>query len=246
MTRVLISYSHDSVEHKALVLRLADRLRLDGVECELDQYINGSPPEGWIRWMEDRIEWADFVLLVCTPNYLRRYRGQELAAGRGVAFEGVVISQTLYDDFGRNTKFIAVLPESGSVEDIPRALRAFTAYRMTEYEALYRVLTGQPATPPPDVGSQRELGHAPRDLGSIAASTIHNDNTTTTTKKPMSDTLRANWIGVLVVLAGAILTAIVVWVSDSSSVNIEQSPCAVGNTGTISGSITQTCTGDQP
>lgn len=34
--RVFISYSHDSVEHKAFVLQLANRLRADGLDCQLD------------------------------------------------------------------------------------------------------------------------------------------------------------------------------------------------------------------
>jgi SEFIR domain-containing protein len=36
---VLISYSHDSPEHKDRVLQLAERLRGDGVEVQIDQYV---------------------------------------------------------------------------------------------------------------------------------------------------------------------------------------------------------------
>lgn len=79
------------------MLALAHRLRHDGLHCMIDQYINGFPPEGWRRWMEAQIEQADFVLLVCTPVYLKRYRGQETSGGQGVNFESMVISQTFYD-----------------------------------------------------------------------------------------------------------------------------------------------------
>ena len=65
--KVFISYSHDSPEHAERVLDLSDRLRQDGIDCHIDQY-EVSPPEGWPRWMEDRIEWADFVLVVCTET----------------------------------------------------------------------------------------------------------------------------------------------------------------------------------
>jgi hypothetical protein len=44
--RVFISYSHDSDKHRDRVLELADRLRADGVDAMIDQYIQ-SPPEGW-------------------------------------------------------------------------------------------------------------------------------------------------------------------------------------------------------
>ena len=39
------SYSHDSAEHKQRVLALADRLRANGVDARLDQYMM-APPEG--------------------------------------------------------------------------------------------------------------------------------------------------------------------------------------------------------
>lgn len=109
MTRVFISYSHDSEAHRAFVLQLANRLCADGLTCEIDQYINGFLAEGWQRWMETQIEQANFVLLVCTENYLKRYRGQGIVGGRGVNFEGLVISQTLYDTYYRDTKFIPVM-----------------------------------------------------------------------------------------------------------------------------------------
>jgi len=53
--RVLISYSHDSREHEARVLALADRLRDDGVDAILDQY-ESFPPRGWIQWIRDQVE----------------------------------------------------------------------------------------------------------------------------------------------------------------------------------------------
>jgi hypothetical protein len=72
-TQVFISYSHDSREHMDQVLDLSYRLRADGIDCRIDQY-EESPPEGWPRWMANRIEDANFVLVVCTENYERRFR----------------------------------------------------------------------------------------------------------------------------------------------------------------------------
>lgn len=34
--KVFISYSHDTVEHQERVLGLADRLRADGIDAEID------------------------------------------------------------------------------------------------------------------------------------------------------------------------------------------------------------------
>ena len=67
-SRVFISYSHDSDQHRERVLALSERLRADGIETLLDQYVNGSPPQGWPRWMLDQLDAADFVLVVCTET----------------------------------------------------------------------------------------------------------------------------------------------------------------------------------
>lgn len=80
--RVFISYSHDSYDHRRRVLALSERLREDGIDADLDQYVKGTPREKWPRWMLSRLDWVDFVLLVCTPAYYRRFRGHE-APGRG-------------------------------------------------------------------------------------------------------------------------------------------------------------------
>ncbi|NBQ67831.1 MAG: TIR domain-containing protein, partial [Nitrosomonadaceae bacterium] len=153
-TSIFISYSHDSDTHRAFVRNLAKDLRRDGLDCQIDQYVNGFPPEGWQRWMETQIEHADFVLIVCTPGYLQRYRGIDPEGGRGVNFEGVVISQMLYDHYYRNTKFIPVIPEQGSLDDVPLPLKGFTTYQLPQdYTALYRLLTDQHATPAPPVGN---------------------------------------------------------------------------------------------
>jgi hypothetical protein len=79
---VFISYSHDSPEHLDRVLVLSDRLRVDGIDGHIDQY-EESPPEGWPRWMINRIEDAEFVLVVCTENYEPRFRGKE-EPGKGL------------------------------------------------------------------------------------------------------------------------------------------------------------------
>ncbi len=106
--RVFISYSHDSQEHKDRVLELADRLREDGIDCTIDQY-EESPAEGWQRWMLNQVEAATFVLVACSEQYDRRFRGREaVGKGKGATWEGGVIIQELYDDQGQNSKFIPI------------------------------------------------------------------------------------------------------------------------------------------
>jgi len=101
--KVFISYSHDSQEHVDRVLTLSDRLRADGIDCHIDQY-EVSPPEGWAQWMVNQIEDADFVLVVCTEIYERRFRGrEEPSKGLGAQWEGAIITQEIYDAAAHNT-----------------------------------------------------------------------------------------------------------------------------------------------
>jgi len=60
--RLFISYSRDSPEHEHRVPALANRLRKDGVEAWIDQY-RPHPDEGWIVWVREQIEQADFAEL---------------------------------------------------------------------------------------------------------------------------------------------------------------------------------------
>lgn len=253
MTRVFISYSHDSEAHRAFVLQLANRLRVDGLTCEIDQYINGFPAEGWQRWMETQIEQANFVLLVCTENYLKRYRGQNAMGGRGVNFEGLVISQTLYDAYYRNTKFIPVLPEGGSFDHVPLPLKQFSAFTlMHEYEALYRVLTAQPEVVVPELGTKKILPPKngsdsssitkPETVPVVSTPSSANSDPVKPEKQPMSDTMKATLIGVIATLLVAIIAGIFSLFSGNSS----QGNCISVITGEVSGGFQQNCTEVKP
>src|SRR3990172_72887 len=110
--KVFISYSHDSPEHAGRVLTLSDRLRDGGVDSHIDQY-EVSPQEGWPRWMLKRLKWADFVLVVCTATYNQRFTGEAPAGqGKGVKWEGAVLTQELYEAESQNTMFIPVVLSS--------------------------------------------------------------------------------------------------------------------------------------
>ena len=156
--KVFISYSHDTVEHQERVLGLADRLRADGVDAEIDQY-NAAPPEGWPLWCERQIDAADFVLMVCTETYHRRVNGdEERGKGLGVVWEARIIRQLLYDAGAVGDKFVPVLFSDASPEQIPTPIKGGTRYVIdTEdgYEELYRRLTGQPRLLRPALGTIR-------------------------------------------------------------------------------------------
>lgn len=156
--KVLISYTHDSPHHKARVLNLSQRLREEGVDCHIDQY-EDSPLEGWPRWMADQIDQADFVLVVATETYQRRFLGREESGrGLGAQWEGAAITQDIYEQGGKNNKFIPIVFATEDSRFIPGPLRSATYYPVyTEdgYEDLYRRLTRQPRVHKRPLGAKR-------------------------------------------------------------------------------------------
>src|SRR5271166_874106 len=172
--KVLISYSHDSLEHEQRVLMLADRLRGDGIDCMIDQYVL-VPEEGWPLWMERQIRDSNFVLMVCTETYLKRVLSEEQPGkGLGVRWEGNSIYNAIYNAGVMNTKFIPLLFGVGDASHIPMPLKGTPFYEaLTEagYEDLYRRLTNQPRAEKPELGKLRSLPPAERKsegaLGSL-------------------------------------------------------------------------------
>ena len=164
---VFISYSHDSEEHRERVLALSERLRADGIETRLDQYLNGAPAEGWPRWMLDRLEEADFVLVVCTETYYRRFRGHEAPGqGQGVDWEGALITQELYDARSNTLKFVPVMFESLPRTFIPEPIRRLTHYPLTSQESCSEVPGTSPwhLTVATSYGRRARCVDAPRTL----------------------------------------------------------------------------------
>ncbi|MGV1048749.1 MAG: SEFIR domain-containing protein [Solirubrobacterales bacterium] len=158
--KVFISYSQDSPEHMTEVLGLCNRLRQEGVDCDVDRY-HPAPPGGWAAWTTRALAEAEFVLVVCSPALHERYEGTAAAgAGKGAKWEGAIILGDLYESESRSTKYIPVLLSSGEKSHIPIALRGTPYYDLDAadgYEALYRRLTDQPEVERPDLGPVREL-----------------------------------------------------------------------------------------
>jgi len=120
--KVLISYSHDSHEHRQHVLELAGRLREVGVDCMIDQYILW-PAEGWASWMFKQLREAEFVLVLCTPTYRQRFEQEsEPGRGLGVTFEGWVITAGVYRSQMKNRRFIPIVLSQEDASSVPEVL----------------------------------------------------------------------------------------------------------------------------
>ncbi len=178
--KVFISYSHDSDQHKDRVLVLSDRLRADGIDCTIDQY-ETSPPEGWARWCDRKIEEADFVLVACTQTYVQRFKGIDTTEkGKGVKWEGAIITQEIYEAQAKNKKFIPIIFTDEDSAHIPTILRGVTSYKVFTkegYESLYRHLTSQPAILKPIIGKVKPMPPRERKQDEPAGSEIEGSKT---------------------------------------------------------------------
>jgi hypothetical protein len=168
--KTFISYSHDSEELKRNILAFANQLRQQGINCNFDQY-EESPENGWISWMEAEICSSDYVLVVCTEGYTAKLKpGTKSPQGKGVKWEGAIITQELYESEGKNRKFIPVLLHEDYKPCIPRPLRSYTFYNiLTGYEKLYRRLTRQIAIEKPPVGGIIEFPRTKKNISNQAS-----------------------------------------------------------------------------
>ncbi len=154
---VAISYAHGEADQQ--ILELSDRLRRDGIDCEIDAY-DDEPVHGWGRWMIEMMT-RRTVLVVPSEAYYRRYVLEDApGVGQGVAFESALLIQRAVEAKGGNHEIIPVLLDKADAVYIPEFLRDVDRYDLseeTDYEKLLRRLTKQPAHPRPPLGPVRVL-----------------------------------------------------------------------------------------
>src|SRR4051812_7488497 len=111
--------------------------------------------------MDHQITDADCMLLICTETYRRRVESREQpGVGHGVLWEGNLVYQHIYNAATRNERFIPVLLDGATSEDIPTPLQGVSHYRPDSdegYQALYRRITAQPRVLKPPRGPLKLL-----------------------------------------------------------------------------------------
>lgn len=165
--RVYLSYSHDSRHHIERVRSLADRLRVDGIDAMVDAYV-ATEGLNWFRWIQDQIDKSDFILVVVTESYERRFSGKEESErGRGVQFEGMLITEEMYRPRTANKKFIPVVFTANDIEYIPRPLAGLTWYALdseANYLALLRRIGATPLVEPHPLGRNKSTNLPPPEV----------------------------------------------------------------------------------
>lgn len=90
---VFISYSHDSESHKSWVLEFATKLREHGIEAILDVW-ELRPGSDLTHFMESNLVKADFVLMICTPDYVKKAN----SGIGGVGYEKMIVTAELLEN----------------------------------------------------------------------------------------------------------------------------------------------------
>jgi tetratricopeptide (TPR) repeat protein len=104
-------------------------------------------------------------LLVCTETYYRRFRGrEEPGKGKGVDWEGNLITLAIYQAKSSTQKLVPVLFDRQDEPFIPEPLRGHTQYLLNSeenYAKLYAFLIGQAGVTPGELGPLKTLARDP-------------------------------------------------------------------------------------
>lgn len=169
-TRVFVSYTHDSSEHKNQVLTFSRFLVRNRIDVCLDQWFLADRKD-WYTWAIKNIEEADFVIAIASERYRQAADGHVTAEdNRGLQAEAAMLRELLHDDRPKWTRrILPVILPGHDEKEIPRFLQPRTAdhFRVTAFtvagaEYLLRVLTGQPPHVKPALGD-RTPDLPPRD-----------------------------------------------------------------------------------
>ena len=178
--KVFISYSWDD---KDWVKSLADSLLADGIDVILDEY-DMVPGDRYTKFMEQNITKADYVLIVCSPQYKKKADSCDRVAneGKGVKYETNIISSELFEHHNER-KFIPVLRRGSFSAAWPIYLRGKKGIDLSnkkkfekEYKKLVDTLLGKFTSSKPPVGSSHTPNPVspPKNWTTIIRSILHN------------------------------------------------------------------------
>jgi len=103
--KVFLSYAWESPKHEQWVKELATRLRSDAIELILDKW-HTVPGDQLTTFMEEAIRDNDYILIICTPQYKKRFDNRE----GGVGYEGDIMTAEVMTAQNQR-KFIPILKD---------------------------------------------------------------------------------------------------------------------------------------
>lgn len=131
MSQVFISYRHCQHGHSNRVKTLVHTLRQEGVDilCDIDKK-PGGPDEGWTKWSQQQVQYANKVLIACTAGWAECYEANHpLSAGQGSVAEAHIIRRELANNSFINPKYRIVLLAPEDAGSIPIGLQDYHHFR---------------------------------------------------------------------------------------------------------------------
>lgn len=151
--RIFISYTHDTPDHKAWVLKLSTDLRTYGIDVILDHW-DLSLGQDIAAFMEKGIRDSDRVVVVCSENYVRKTEAGQGGAG----YERLIVTAEVVSTISTK-KFIPVIRNNHLEIKVPRYLgpRLYADFNSDEsynssLEQLAREILNLPSSTKPPLG----------------------------------------------------------------------------------------------
>ena len=148
-----ITYSHDSQQHSDWVMQLASNLINKGVDVILDKW-SLQPGDDLPHFMEKSLRDADYVLMVCTDNYVSKANAGE----GGVGYEKSIMTATYLKSINNN-KVIPIIRQTGTA-NTPTFMGAkyyidlsITASFEVGFDELCRTILDAPLYQKPELGT---------------------------------------------------------------------------------------------
>ena len=123
--------------------------------------------------MDNQIDAADFVLLVCTEVYRRRVMGQEEPGkGLGVRWEGKLIYNRIYNDRPSGSRFVPILLEGAEPAHIPNPLQDHQRYHIVALDLKDAAFDPLPPSHEPATHPPRRTGSAQGPTSATTTATV--------------------------------------------------------------------------
>ena len=149
------------------VINLENFLRFHcGVDCDITSYHLAKDVTNWNEFIKDRIEKAEYMLLVCTKALNEKLTCQSHSRVEMTTLTGPhILSSTLNSLLETNPKTLPIILEESSRKYIPRHLQSMTVY-IISFDTLADYITEQTAM---------EILDNPKykDLRSLVAKLLH-------------------------------------------------------------------------
>lgn len=155
--KVFISYSWDSESHQTWVVNLANKLRENGIDANVDVFHFQEETTNFNKMMIKNISESDFIIIVLTEEYKRKVDDWK----DGVGFENELLLPILKVEIERN-KLIFIMRHRGNYKEVfPFHFKDYYAIDFTEeskyslkFKELLHRLYGEPLFPKTKLGKK--------------------------------------------------------------------------------------------